>query len=304
MIYQTISPEAIQRRRRWLSEIVKISGNFGQDYTRVEVELTDEINTVGVGAILDHLRLGGVIPEEYGHDTSEEKLYSKYTDALLAVTFRSIGLRSIVLTERADAADVEVFADNFSFVADAKAFRLTRTAKNQKDFKMQAMDGWRRDKTYAIVVAPLYQMPSSNSQIYLQAITRDVCLLSYSHLAVLVQTSQTKGHAYAQDLLKKILTAVAVMHPTKDAKDYWSTINSIFLGADETVVAYWKKEKIANLESIEVAKVEGLLHYEAMKTKILSMSHDEAIKELLHRSKIDSKIKLLGSISDNKLIEL
>ena len=33
----------------------------------------------------------------------------------------------------------------YSLVADAKAFRLSRTAKNQKDFKVQAMDGlaWR-----------------------------------------------------------------------------------------------------------------------------------------------------------------
>ena len=142
MTYTYISDQAIERRKYWISEIVKISGNFGQDYTRVEAELSAEVKAGGVGVILDHLRLCGAIPEAYGHDTSEEKLYSKYTDALLAVTFRALGLKSIVLTERADAADVEVFADGYAFVADAKAFRLTRTAKNQKDFKIQAMDGW------------------------------------------------------------------------------------------------------------------------------------------------------------------
>lgn len=61
-------------------------------------------------------------------------------------------MNSIVLTERADAADVEVVCDSYSFVADAKVFRLSRTAKNQKDFKVQAMDGWRNTKDFAMVV--------------------------------------------------------------------------------------------------------------------------------------------------------
>src|ERR1039458_10300724 len=135
-----ISVEAIARRRHWVSEIVQISGTFGDDSARVERELEEEVAVKGTPALLDHLRLCGAIPESYGHDTSEEKLYSKYTDILLAIAFRHLGLTSLVLTERADAADVEVVSPSFSFVADAKAFRLSRTAKNQKDFKIQAMD--------------------------------------------------------------------------------------------------------------------------------------------------------------------
>lgn len=95
-----ISPAAIERRKHWVSGIVKISGAFGEDSSRVERELTEEIKTAGAAALLDHLRLCGAIPESYGHDTSEEKLYSKYTDALLALAFRSIGLHALVLTER------------------------------------------------------------------------------------------------------------------------------------------------------------------------------------------------------------
>ncbi len=74
----------------------------------------------------------------------------------------------------------------YSFVADAKVFRLSRTAKNQKDFKIQAMDNWKFGKPFAMVVCPLYQIPSKNSQIYQQASARNVCIFSYSHLAVLV----------------------------------------------------------------------------------------------------------------------
>lgn len=70
--------------------------------------------------------------------------YSKYTDCLLSLTYKALGLKSLVIKERADVADVEAFGKDYSFVADAKAFRLSRTAKNQKDFKVQAMHRWKR----------------------------------------------------------------------------------------------------------------------------------------------------------------
>ena len=50
-----------------------------------------------------------------------------------------MGLNSIVLKERANVADVECVDKNYSFVSDAKSFRLNRTAKNQKDFKIHAL---------------------------------------------------------------------------------------------------------------------------------------------------------------------
>lgn len=155
-----IKKTAIQRREYWVEEIRKVSGSFGDNSERLEAELSEEIKNQGVNALIEHLRLSGDIPESYGHDTSEEKQYSKYTDSLLCETYKSLGLKSLVLKERADAADVEVFAKNYSFVADAKAFRLSRTAKNQKDFKIQAMDGWKRGKPFAMVVCPIYQLPT------------------------------------------------------------------------------------------------------------------------------------------------
>ncbi|MGB6469600.1 MAG: HindIII family type II restriction endonuclease, partial [Candidatus Acidiferrales bacterium] len=135
MPFEVLTEKAIQRRRHWIGKIAKISGKFGDDSAKVDRELAAEFKHEGVSALLDHLRLCGAIPEHYGHDSSAEKLYSKYTDALLAHAYRAIGLTSLVLTERADSADVEAVAANYSLVADAKAFRLSRTAKNQKDFK-------------------------------------------------------------------------------------------------------------------------------------------------------------------------
>lgn len=202
MELSVISTEAIARRAYWTSEIVQISGNFGQDSARVEEELTAEVAEGGAASLLDHLRLCGAIPESYEHDSSEEKLYSKYTDVVVAVAFRQLGLSAVILVERADVADVEAVGNEYSLVADAKAFRLSRTAKNQKDFKVQALDGWKWGKPYAIVVCPLYHLPSRNSQIYQQAAARNVCVLSYSHLAVLVAFAGVAGAAAAENMLR------------------------------------------------------------------------------------------------------
>jgi len=116
------------RRQDWIQEILNLSGSFGDDASYVAEKLFDEIEVDGSVALLDHLRLCGGMPEQYRYDSSEEKLYAKYTDAVLSATFDYLGLNSFVLTERADAADVQARALDYDLVADAKAFRLSRTA--------------------------------------------------------------------------------------------------------------------------------------------------------------------------------
>ncbi len=185
-----ITEEQVENRKYWIDEVSRLSGDFAVDAERVERKLSREIQVAGIQPLLGHLRLCGAIPESYGHDTSEEKLYSKYTDVVIHEAFTALGLTSMVLRERANVADVECVTDTYSSVADAKAFRLSRTAKNQKDFKVQAMDNWKYGKPYAMIVCPGYQLPSRASQIYQQATARSVCIATYTHLAVLVRYAQ------------------------------------------------------------------------------------------------------------------
>lgn len=257
-----ISDSAVKRRTYWVEEIRKLSGNFVNDTDRLDKELEQEISKSGVLALIDHLRLCGSIPESYGHDSSDEKLYSKYTDSLLSLSFKAIGLKSLVLKERADAADVEAFAKNYSFVADAKSFRLSRTAKNQKDFKVQAMDGWKRGKPYAMVVCPIYQLPNTSSQIYEQATTRNVCIFTYSHLSLLLQFSETAGKAKAQELLTKIFKTVPLINPCENGIDYWTAVNRTILDFSDSIDELWRYEKIASVEAVEIIKEEKL-YFEA-----------------------------------------
>lgn len=299
-----ISSRAISRRNYWVSEIKKLSGNFSNDTEKMVDELGIELKQNGSNALIDHLRLCGSIPEEYEHDSSEEKLYSKYTDNLLSFSYQSIGLKSIVLTERADAADVEAVAKKFSFVADAKAFRLSRTAKNQKDFKVQAMDGWKKGKPYAMVVCPIYQLPSQSSQIYQQATTRNVCIFTYSHLALLVSFAGKKGTAKTIKLLHNIFEVISALNPSKNAFDYWLAVNKTMLDYDKTIKSIWENEKKAAVESVNIAKEEALRYLASERERIMRMDHNQAIAELIKIKKLDSKIKVIESISDSGIFAI
>jgi len=299
-----ISAKAIKTRQYWIEEIRKLSLNFGNNIDKLEKELEAEIKKNGVPSLIDHLRLCGNIPESYGHDTSEEKLYSKYTDCLLSLAYTAIGLKSLVLKERADAADVEAFAKDYSFVADAKAFRLSRTAKNQKDFKVQAMHGWKRGKPYAMVVCPIYQLPKSSSQIYQQATTQNVCIFTYSHLAVLLSYSEKEGQTKAQQLLKKIFETVETLNPSKNATDYWLAINKTILSFSKAIEPLWSIEKDVATESIAISKEEALTFLAQEREKIMRMSHNEALKELIKLHKIESRMKTINAVSDNGLFTI
>lgn len=299
-----ITPAAIASRRFWIEEIKRLSGNFGDDSERVEGILRREIADQGHGTLLDHLRMCSDIPEAYSHDSSEEKLYSKYTDALLAQTFTSLGLRSLVLRERGDAADVEAFAPDYSFVADAKAFRLSRTAKNQKDFKVQAMDGWKRGKPYAMVVCPIYQLPTRSSQIYEQASSRNVCILTYSHLAVLSTFAATTTPDRTAELLQSVFESVRTLNPSKDATPYWQAVNRTMLSFDPSIAAMWDTEKRASVEAIAVAKELALEFLASEREAIMRLSHEEALSELLKINNIESRIRTIQAIADTGLLNV
>lgn len=299
---EVLSKSAIDRRAYWVDEIVKISGRFGEDTARIVDELETEVKKDGVSALIDHLRLCGSIPEQYGHDTSEEKLYSKYTDALLAASYGSIGMISAVIEERADAADVEARAENFNLVADAKAFRLSRTAKNQKDFKIEAMHGWKRGALHAMVVCPIYQLPARASQIYQQAITRDVCIFTYSHLAVILQFHEVTHSG--QELLLASMKCAEELNPGKDSVAYWTCLNRTMLGFHAAVKDIWAKEKIAMVEGLAVAKEEALTFLAKERAEVMEMTREQAIRHLISDRNLEGREKVIREIEDNGIMSM
>ena len=289
-------------RTYWIGEISRLSGNFDIDSERVEQKMSEEITRDGIAPLLGHLRLCSAIPESYGHDSSEEKLYSKYTDVVIHEAYRAMGFTSLVLRERAGVADVECVCEDYSFVADAKAFRLSRTAKNQKDFKVEAMDTWKHGKPFAMVVCPVYQLPSRSSQIYQQAAARSVCICTYTHLAVLVRFAEKIGRPHAIALLHNVFKSVEAMNPSKNAGAYWQVVNRAFLDADESIARIWREEKIASLESICIAREEALTFLARERERIMKLSREDAIQEVLKWRKIENRIRTVRSVADNGLL--
>jgi len=293
-----------EKRKYWVKKISHLSGDFGADAEEVEQKIGIEIKNGGIKALIGHLRLCGVIPESYGLNTSEEKLYSKYTDVVIHEAYKAIGFTSRVLQERAGVADVECVNEDFSFVADAKAFRLSRTAKNQKDFKVQAMDDWKHGKPYAMVVCPVYQLPSRASQIYQQASTRSVCIGTYTHLAVIARFAENRNEDQAMEIVHEIFKTVERMNPSKSANDYWQAVNRTMIDSDKILGDIWKEEKQALIESIHISRKEALAFYSMERERIMRLSKEDAIKEVLKASRIKNKISTIKAVSDNGLFAI
>lgn len=302
---EIIGKDQTNNRNYWIGEISKLSGDFGADSNKVEQEISQEVFEKGRETVIGHLRLCGAIPEKYAHDSSEEKLYSKYTDVVISKAYEAIGLQSFILTERADAADVECNApgNEYSFVADAKAFRLSRTAKNQKDFKVQAIDNWKRDRRYAMVVCPIYQLPSRTSQIYQQAASRSVAIFSYTHLAVLVRYADMCKDGKPVELLQEIFRTVEALNPSKDSTAYWQEVNRTMLRFDSDLPSIWVEEKIASMESVALAKEEALSYLDSERERIKKLSKEEAIREIIKSNKIETRIESVASVSHNTILD-
>lgn len=297
-----IQETSVQRWTRWVSYLETLGGTFEENSKRIVDCLRQEIRAEQEVAMLGHLRFCGAVPEQYTHDSTEEKLYSKYTDAVVSEAFSAIGLRSVVVDTRADSADVQARGVDFSLVADAKAFRLSRTAKNAKDFKIQALDGWRRGLDYAVLVCPVYQLPVRQSQIYNQAIARNVCIVSYSHLAALVAFTLRQGDNQAETAFHNILKTVSTLNPSKNAVDYWTGINHSLVESLGKNADLWTTEKTASVESLESVKRESLRFLQLERNRLLGMSHREALEALIRSARIDSRAAQIRNLEHGSLL--
>ena len=235
----------------------------------------------------------GILPECFGHDTTEEKIWSKYSDILLAQCLNNIGgIEAKVLGTRGNSADVIGHTNNYSMVADAKTFRLSRTAKNQKDFKVSALDSWRGDNNFSMLVGPLFQYPKRTSQIYKQAITRNVTLYSYTHLKFVMGVNPKTDLKQIFDigsLDKKELTG----NEQLKAASYWSKIDEITLkvtGSNAMELEGYIQETIKTTQGLGN---EGVSYWNNIIEEIKKLPREEAIKELIKARKIDQKIKVI-----------
>ena len=253
--------------------------------------LEKEFAEITKTALSSNLLECGIIPELLEHDSSEEKLWAKYCDILLAQTLTHLSIPAEVLRARGDSADVFGRTHEYSIVGDAKAFRLSRTAKNQKDFKIQALNDWRKSNTYACLVSPLYQYPRRISQIYEQAIERNVTLLSYIHLKFLLD--------YADGKNMDPLWCIGSELPTsKNARQYWEAIDKTaceITDKSEMSLGDYKQKAIDKTKQLGK---EGIDYWETRVATYKNLSQKEAVARLIKAEKVETKIQTIKKAID------
>lgn len=243
----------------------------------------------------------GAIPEDIEHDSTEEKIYTKASDILLAKSLIELNLEARVLTQRADCADIvaQSHYHRYSLVGDAKAFRLSRTAKNTKDYKVTSMVKWRGDCDYSVLVCPYFQYPKNNSQIYKEALDGNISLFSWEYLYILLKEGVKESPEInlsqlwnQSEIIGKDTTVAQSKRcflPTQNAN-----IASILEISDAEFYGYFAQMKsiLAERGSTEID------HYQQEITRIKQFDREKAIAELLKSKKLDSKIATIQNFID------
>lgn len=284
---------------KFIIQVQVISQKSNYNFLDMTNEIDNYVSMLSFDDFLSILSEIGTIPERIEHDSTEEKLYSKATDSVLSRSFSELGLKSKVLTERANSADVlaESIYHNYSLVGDAKAFRLSRTAKNQKDFKVKSMNDWRGDENdYAVLVSPYNQYPNTSSQIYSQALTANVCLLSWEHLYFLLSNNIKESVECNLSFIWNISDKIA-----NNPELSFANRNKCFIADIEKEIC--EKLKISDKcfvdlmrycvqQTINRGELE-ISYWETEISKISSYTREQAIDELIKSKKINEKIRVI-----------
>lgn len=236
----------------------------------------------------------GTIPEDIAHDSSEEKLYAKVADIVLAKCFQELGLSANVIKTRANCADVSAKSNfhSYSLVGDAKAFRLSRTAKNQKDFKVQSMAHWKGDCEFSVLVCPFFQYPRSRSQIYTQALDNNVLLSSWEHLSFLLKNDIVETECVSLAPIWNSSYTIAKAYSRADKE-------VIFWDKQDAILCELIKKDFKELQDVFKDYKEGIIHrghaeifyFENVINDISGYSKEKAIAELIKTKKLNEKIR-------------
>lgn len=280
----------------FMDKINEYSSKYG--FALATEKVTQYIDVLSKDDLICLVREIGTIPEQIEASSTKEKLFSKASDTILAKCFRELGMSSVAVRERANSADIQAESiHGYTLVADAKTFRLSRTAKNQKDFKISTLSNWRgSEHDYAVLVAPYFQYPNTVSQIYSSALEHKVCLLSWEHILFLINNDVKETDAFS---LENIWNApVRLERDTRIA--YADRMHYHIPNIDKMVCDRISKpisDFIGTLDSCkEYIRQRGrreIVFLNAEKMYIENLSKEDAIQELLKSKKVLEKIETI-----------
>lgn len=282
------------------SELVSLIQSFNGESTFEDVasRIQEILSSNNKEDFLNIVLNIGIIPESIEHDSTAEKLFAKAADIVLAEALKRLNLNVGVFRERADCADVYGSSPiyGYSFVADAKTFRLSRTAKNQKDYKVNSLSGWRRNKNFAILVAPYFQYPKNKSQIYRDALDKNVCIFSWEHLYFMLKQNICESSTINLAFLWNVSEFISSQIRHKDSGKYEN-----FRKADrdvfcKTIQRNWDSW-ILNLreccQEIQKRSQAEVTYWQETIRNIQNYSRETAIQELIKTLKLREKIRTI-----------
>ena len=270
-----------------------IKDKIGENFVEASNELQQILFSIDTNDTIAIITEIGTIPEDIAHDSTEEKLYTKVSDILFAKALRDMDFEVQVLRERSNCADIVAQSKyhGYSLIGDAKAFRLSRTAKNAKDFKVESMVHWRGDNDYSVLTCPYYQYPRSNSQIYKSALDGNVALFSWEYLYILLSSHiKETPDLNLSDLWNQsaiIRRNVTVEESSKSfiRQQDCNLLDIINVSEDDFYQLFAQiKEMIVDRGNKEIR------YYEDEINRIRQLDRETAIEELIACMKLDSKI--------------
>lgn len=105
-------------------------------------------------------------------------------------------------------------------------------------------------------------------------------------------------------LLKNIFSKISQSNLSKNAQVYWSLVHQEIFSFHKGVEDLWKTEKKAVLESISISQEIALEYLASERERIMKLSHEEAIRELVYIHKIESKIAAIEAVSPKYEVDI
>ena len=282
-----------------LEKLLSLIENLtNQEFKQATNSLISFIYKLNRNEVIELVRSIGILPEAIKPSSTQEKLFSKAGDIVLAKAFQLLNLNSKPLEQRGNAGDVIALSKEFNYglVADAKSFRLSRTAKNQKDFKVKALSEWREDKDYAVLTAPFFQYPTTKSQIFKQSLDENVLLFSWEHLAILLQLDLEETNIFSFEQLWNFPKKQSKKTSVSDSENnFMRDFNKYFMDLFKI-----DKDTLNQLLQKEINFIEerSLIEKEYWKKQIniiKNFTREEAIEALLKDINMSSKIETIVS---------
>lgn len=257
------------------------------------------VHEMSESQVTNYLFKCGVIPEMFAHDSSNEKIYAELCEILVSAFFRKRGEDARVLDQRGGSADVLSSVGDKKVVLDAKAFRLSRTALNPKDYKIEAINEWtaNHDAEYSGLVGPLNQFPGSRSRLYTEAVRYDVTLLSYGHLAYLLKPELEKESI---DPIWELGDKISNKYDLDDVDGdiYWDELEQTMLNIHDDIGMF--EETIeSNRRGLEEQSKQQIEYWESKKDELRELTKEELVEELIKSKKIDKKIDRIQNKDHN-----